>query len=222
MMNAMVNLWVRVFALAMALTVSGGCGKSSPPSSKILRVGFVPAENAQQVIQNAQPIIKILRRQLGMEVRPFMATDYTGVVKALRVNKLDIAFLTPTSCVLAKNEANVEVVLKCEHKGSPFYSSAIITRADSGIQTLEWRIWAVRHLSLVVPCRRRPGSFCAKCCMSAASTLGVISSKFSTRVATTPRFWQYSTVRSTPAPPTPIPPTVTTLPGCAILRILKT
>jgi phosphonate transport system substrate-binding protein len=112
------------------------CGKSSS-TSKILRVGFVPAEDAQQVIQNAQPIVDILRQRLGMEVQPFVATDYTGVVEALRVNKLDIAFLTPASYVLAKNEANVRVVLKSERKGNPYYYAAIITRADSGIKKLE-------------------------------------------------------------------------------------
>jgi phosphonate transport system substrate-binding protein len=113
---------------------SGGRPSSSP---KVLRVGFVPAEDAQRVIQNAQPIVAILEKQLGMEVQPFVATDYTGVIEALRGNKLDIAFLTPASYVLAKNEANVRVVLKSERKGSPYYYAAIITRADSGIKTLE-------------------------------------------------------------------------------------
>ena len=122
-------LWLAVFAGA-------GCGKSSS-APKVLRVGFVPSEDAQQVIQNAQPIVAVLEQQLGMEVQPFVATDYTGVVEALRGNKLDIAFLTPASYVLAKNEANVRVALKSERKGSPYYYAAIITRADSGIKTLE-------------------------------------------------------------------------------------
>ncbi|HWH76346.1 MAG TPA: phosphate/phosphite/phosphonate ABC transporter substrate-binding protein, partial [Candidatus Binatus sp.] len=56
---------------------------------------------------------------------------------ALRVNKLDVAFLAPASYVLAKNEANIKVVLKSERKGIPFYYAAIITRADSGIRKLE-------------------------------------------------------------------------------------
>jgi phosphonate transport system substrate-binding protein len=112
------------------------CGESRP-AVKTLRVGFVPAEDAQQVMQNAQPIVEILRKRLGMEIQPFVATDYTGVVEALRVNKLDIAFLTPASYVLAKNEANVRVILKSERKGIPYYYAAIITRADSGINTLE-------------------------------------------------------------------------------------
>jgi phosphonate transport system substrate-binding protein len=135
MINAMANLCARVFALALALLVIGACGKSSP-SSKVLRVGFSPAEDAQQVIRNAQPLVEILQKKLGIEVQPFVATDYTGVVEALRVGKLDIAFLTPASYVLAKNEANVRVVLKSERKGSPFYYAAIITRTDSGIKSL--------------------------------------------------------------------------------------
>jgi phosphonate transport system substrate-binding protein len=136
MMNTMTELCARVIALALALLVIGACGKSSP-SSKVLRVGFSPAEDAQQVIRNAQPLVEILQKKLGMEVQPFVATDYTGVVEALRVGKLDIAFLTPASYVLAKNEANVRVALKSERKGSPFYYAAIITRTDSGIKSLE-------------------------------------------------------------------------------------
>jgi phosphonate transport system substrate-binding protein len=113
-----------------------GCGESAK-AVKTLRVGFVPAEDAQQVMQNAQPLVEILHKELNMEIQPFVATDYTGIVEALRVNKLDVAFLAPASYVLAKNEANIKVVLKSERKGIPFYYAAIITRADSGIRKLE-------------------------------------------------------------------------------------
>lgn len=126
----------RVYAAFLIFLCLLGCGDSGK-SAKVLRVGFVPAEDAQQVMQNAQPIVDILQKQLGMEIQPFVAADYTGVVEALRVNKLDVAFLTPASYVLAKNEANVKVVLKSERKGIASYYAAIITRADSGIQRLE-------------------------------------------------------------------------------------
>ncbi len=126
----------RVYAAFLIILCLLGCGDSGK-SAKVLRVGFVPAEDAQQVMQNAQPIVDILQKQLGMEIQPFVAADYTGVVEALRVNKLDVAFLTPASYVLAKNEANVKVVLKSERKGIASYYAAIITRADSGIQRLE-------------------------------------------------------------------------------------
>ena len=126
----------RILGLLLMLSATLGCGRSSS-APNMLRVGFVPSEDAQQVIQNAQPIIEILRRGLDMEVQPFVATDYTGVVEALRANKLDIAFLTPASYVLAKNEARIRVALKSERRGSPYYYAAIITRSDSGIKKLE-------------------------------------------------------------------------------------
>jgi phosphonate transport system substrate-binding protein len=126
------------FRIASVLLLSWGwvaCG-DSPKTLKTLRVGFVPAEDARQVMQNAQPLVEIMRRKLDMDIQPFVATDYTGVVEALRAEKLDVAFLTPASYVLAKNEADIEVVLKSERKGIPVLYAAIITRADSGIQTL--------------------------------------------------------------------------------------
>src|ERR1051325_12165595 len=104
----------RVFAiLVLAVCLAAACG--NPESqTRTLRVGFVPAEDAQQVMQNAQPIVEILRQKLGMEIQPFVATDYTGVVEALRVHKLDVAFLAPASYVLAKNEADIKVILKSD------------------------------------------------------------------------------------------------------------
>jgi phosphonate transport system substrate-binding protein len=132
----MKNRHLALLVAAIALATWFACGEPAK-APKVLRVGFVPAEDAAQVMQNAQPVVEILRKQLGMEIQPFVATDYTGVVEALRANKLDIAFLTPASYVLAKNETNVKVVLKSERKGIPAYYAAIITRADSGIKTLE-------------------------------------------------------------------------------------
>jgi phosphonate transport system substrate-binding protein len=96
MMSGMSNFCMRISALALVLLMSHACGKSSS-SSKVLRVGFVPAEDAQQVIRNAQPLVEILQKKLGMEVQPFVATDYTGVVEALRVGKLARPFITRRS-----------------------------------------------------------------------------------------------------------------------------
>jgi phosphonate transport system substrate-binding protein len=133
---SMKNSLLRVYFSVLLSFSLFACGES-PKAVKTLRVGFVPAEDAQQVMQNAQPLVEILHKELNMEIQPFVATDYTGVVEALRVNKLDVAFLAPASYVLAKNEANIKVVLKSERKGIPFYYAAIITRADSGIRKLE-------------------------------------------------------------------------------------
>ena len=125
------------YCAALSLSLALLACNDAPKVPRVLRVGFVPAEDAQQVMQNAQPVVEILHKELGMEIQPFVATDYTGVVEALRAEKLDVAFMAPASYVLAKNEANVKVVLKSERKGIAAYYAAIITRTDSGIKTLD-------------------------------------------------------------------------------------
>ncbi|MFQ5682282.1 MAG: phosphate/phosphite/phosphonate ABC transporter substrate-binding protein [Candidatus Binatia bacterium] len=129
----MVKCWLRLSLLAFLGILACGRSEERRPA---LRVGFVPSENVQQVSQNAQPIVEILQKKLATEIQSFVATDYTGVVEALRAHKLDMAFLSPASYVLAKSEANVKVILKSQRRGSPYYYAAIITRADSGIKTL--------------------------------------------------------------------------------------
>lgn len=132
----MVQKWLLLGFLLLLPLGALTCSKAEE-QRHVLRVGFVPAENAQQVALNAQPIVLILQKELGLEIQSFVATDYTGVVEALRANKLDIAFLTPASYVLAKVEAHVKVVLKSHRRGRPYYYAAIITHVDSGIEALE-------------------------------------------------------------------------------------
>jgi phosphonate transport system substrate-binding protein len=130
------RLFQSFFFVLLLLSGLAACGdrRTAP---RALRVGFVPSENVQQVAQNAQPLVDLLQRKLALEIQPFVATDYTGVVEALRAGKLDVAFLTPASYVLAVNEADIRVILKSHRRGSPSYYAAIITHADSDIRTLE-------------------------------------------------------------------------------------
>lgn len=121
-------------ALSLLLGLAS-CSDDTKP--KALRVGFVPSENMQEVLKNAQPIVDRLHKELGMDVQPFVATDYAGVVEALRGKKLDIAFLNPAAYVMAKDEANVKVLLKSVRRGGGAFYAAIITRTDSGINTLQ-------------------------------------------------------------------------------------
>jgi len=110
---------------------------SNENKEDIINVGFIPSENLEEVAKNAQPLVDILSKAIGKEVRPFIATDYTGVVEAFRSGKLDIGFLSPAAYVMANNEAGVKVILKAERSGKTFFYSAIITRKDSGINKLE-------------------------------------------------------------------------------------
>ncbi|AZG08528.1 phosphonate ABC transporter substrate-binding protein [Pigmentiphaga sp. H8] len=102
-----------------------------------LTIGLIPAEDSQAMIESSKQVLDSLQRQLGMPVKPFVATDYNGVIEALRAKKLDAAYLGPFSYVLAHSVANVEAfaVAVTKKTGQSSYKSLIIARKDSGIAT---------------------------------------------------------------------------------------
>ncbi|MGV3525171.1 MAG: phosphate/phosphite/phosphonate ABC transporter substrate-binding protein [Candidatus Sericytochromatia bacterium] len=106
------------------------------PATAPLRIGFIPSENMSEIQRNAQPLVDKLSAAVGREVQSVIAADYTGVVEAFRNGKLDVAFLTPASYVMASNEAGAKVILRAQRGKEPFYFSVIFTRKDSGVNTL--------------------------------------------------------------------------------------
>jgi len=118
------------------LLVIGIASCDNTPEEKVINIGFIPSENMEELTKNAQPLVEMLSKAVGKEVKPFIATDYTGIVEAFRANKLDIAFLSPSAYIMAKKEADVKVILKAERHGNAFFYSAVITRVDSGINKL--------------------------------------------------------------------------------------
>jgi len=103
----------------------------------ILKFGIVPFENSEDLIKNVTPLLNVISKGMNMEVKPYIASDYTGIIEAFRSNKLDAAFLPPASYVMGKKEANIKVILKSQRNGKPFYYGAIIVRKDSNINTLK-------------------------------------------------------------------------------------
>lgn len=120
--------------LSLPLLLSGSC-LAAPP----LTIGLIPSEDAQAMVESSRQVIDSLQEQLGMPVKPFVASDYNGVIEALRAKKLDVAYLGPFSYVLASSVANVEAfaVAVTKKTGQSAYKSQILVRADSGITSLE-------------------------------------------------------------------------------------
>lgn len=103
-----------------------------------LRVGLIPSEDSQAMIESSKQVLDTLQTQLGMPVEPFVATDYNGIIEALRSGKLDVAYLGPFSYVLATTVADVEAfsVAVTKKSGQSTYKSLIIARKESGIHDL--------------------------------------------------------------------------------------
>ena len=100
-----------------------------------LTIGLIPAEDSQAMIESSRQVLDSLQQQLGVPVKAFVATDYNGVIEALRAKKLDVAYLGPFSYVMATSIADVEAfaVAVTKKTGQSAYRSVIVVRKDSGL-----------------------------------------------------------------------------------------
>ncbi|MCH8497376.1 MAG: phosphonate ABC transporter substrate-binding protein [Marinobacter sp.] len=101
--------------------------------------GVIPAENNEEAAARFEPLRKDLEQQLGKRVRVFFATDYSGIIEAMRRGRVDFAWFGATSGLLAHQEAGAVpfAVGVSRETGSAEYFSHFIVRADSPIQTFE-------------------------------------------------------------------------------------
>ncbi len=113
-------------------------GIATAHAADVLNMGLVPGEDPRVMVNDNRALLDHLHQSLQMDVNPFVATDYNGVIEALRSKKLDVALLGPFSYVLATTIADVEAfaLMETEKQGAT-YRSVIIARKDHGVNSLK-------------------------------------------------------------------------------------
>lgn len=119
--------------------------------TKLIRVGLIPSEDSRAMLESSQQLLDALEKNLGIKVQGFVASDYNGVIEAMRSNHVDVAYLGPFSYVLGTTVAAIEAFATAETAKSSrsFYRSQIITRKDSGIR--DWKDLKGRTFAFVDP-----------------------------------------------------------------------
>ncbi|HEX7022139.1 MAG TPA: PhnD/SsuA/transferrin family substrate-binding protein, partial [Trueperaceae bacterium] len=70
-----------LLVLGLALPIAFAQDDGETPDHLVL--GMVPSVEAGVIVDNLNPIAKMLSDRLGIPVEPFVATSYVGVVEAL-------------------------------------------------------------------------------------------------------------------------------------------
>lgn len=104
---------------------------------KTLRVALLPDENASTIIQNAQPLKAHLEKTLNRNIELVVTTDYSSMIEAMRFGRIEVAYFGPLSYVLAKSKSDIEAFAVGVTKGSPTYTSVVITQSDSPLKSLK-------------------------------------------------------------------------------------
>ena len=121
----------------LTLLASASLTQAADPSwPKELTFALLSTESAPEVTRRWEPILVQLEKDLGVKVKPIMASDYRGTIEALKFKKAEIGHLGPKSYVEATNDnyANVEPIVQIRHSnGSLGYRSCLIVHTDSDI-----------------------------------------------------------------------------------------
>lgn len=110
-----------------------------PAAAGELVMGLIPAENNEEMIKQFEPMRAYLESKTGQKVKVFTATDYAGVIEAMRKKRVDIAWFGPLSYYLAEQEAGAEAFAAGIRKGSDShtYKSIFVVPGDSSAKTLQ-------------------------------------------------------------------------------------
>ena len=105
-----------------------------------LRLGISSSENERDAIQRQQPFQDYIKRTLGVWLRVFRATDYAGVIEAMRGGNIEFARIGPANYALARRVMGDRIIpfaRDVDNEGATGYHSVAFVRTDSPFQRLE-------------------------------------------------------------------------------------
>lgn len=104
-----------------------------------LRLGISSAENERDAVSRQQPFAAYIERKLGVPLKVFRATDYAGVVEAMRSGHVEFARIGPANYALARRVMGEKVTAFAKDVGDDGrtgYNSVAFVKADSPLRAL--------------------------------------------------------------------------------------
>jgi phosphonate transport system substrate-binding protein len=100
--------------------------------------GIISTDASSSLKERWQPFIDDMNKKTGLHVKAFFATDYAGIIEAMRFNKVQIGYFGNASAMEAVDRSNGEVFVKSVNaNGVGGYYSVLITNVNSRFKTLD-------------------------------------------------------------------------------------
>lgn len=132
----MPSYFARAAFVGLALLASLGVARAETPPEIVF--GVISTEASVNQKRNWQPFVEAMSKATGLNVKAFYATDYAGVIEAMRFGKVQLAWFGNKSGMEAVDRAKGEVFAQVVSKdGSTGYYSHIIVRKDGPYNKLE-------------------------------------------------------------------------------------
>jgi phosphonate transport system substrate-binding protein len=107
---------------------------------QVVKFGILSGENEQDRLMRNEPIREYLEEKLGVKVEIFTAGNYDGVIQAMAADQIEIARFGSSSYAAAYTATDggvVPTLVEMKKDGNTGYRSIVVTRCDSGIESLD-------------------------------------------------------------------------------------
>ncbi|MDR1487620.1 MAG: phosphonate ABC transporter substrate-binding protein [Deltaproteobacteria bacterium] len=112
--------------------------KSLSAQDAEINFGIISTESSVNLKKIWEPFLDDFRAQTGLKINAFFATDYAGIIEAMRFNKVQLAWYGNKSAMEAVDRADGEVFMQTiAADGSEGYYSHIIAHVDSPLNSIE-------------------------------------------------------------------------------------
>src|SRR5262245_66594818 len=120
-----------LMAASMAVMLAAPAG-----AAEEVNFGIISTETTANLKTIWEPFLADMTKQTGLNIKAFYASDYAGVIEAMRFNKVQVAWFGNKSAMEAVDRAGGEIFAQTVDKdGNPGYWSHIIVHKDSPLKT---------------------------------------------------------------------------------------
>jgi len=123
-----------------AIALIAGTVLATPACAEPTEINFgvISTEASAALKQLWTPVLTDLESKTGLKVKPFFASDYAGVIEAMRFNKVQVAYYGNKSAMEAVDRADGEIFAQgVQANGQAGYYSILITHKDSDIHSVD-------------------------------------------------------------------------------------
>jgi len=105
---------------------------------KTLNFGIISTDSTQVLRETWMPFLDDMSNKMGIKVKPFFASDYAGIIQAMRFDKVDVSWFGNKSAMEAVDRSGGEVFAQTvDNEGNPGYWSLLLTHKDSPLNSVE-------------------------------------------------------------------------------------
>ncbi len=123
-------------ALLAGLASCGGGKKPGGPQE--VNFSILATESSENLKPKWDPFLADMAKMTGLDIKPFFADDYAGLVEAMRFNRVQVGWFSNKSGLEAVNRGSGEVFAQSTYAdGSPGYYSDILVKKDSPIKSVD-------------------------------------------------------------------------------------